>query len=157
MKLKSGSRGWAARVMAPTERNQWLMIFGMTFVAQLLLASINFPASELFTRNPLFYIDSPYHWYNMELAANLAPTGNVTGYDPFFDAGHLDGVFYYHSGRVPAFFAALLSPTISELSVYKVYVFLAAILGPLAIVASARILRFNTITTTLTAGLAILI
>ena len=48
-----------------------LVVCAIVLLAQFALVSIAFPLSELSTGNPLFHIDSPYHWYNMKLAANL--------------------------------------------------------------------------------------
>src|SRR6185436_9650799 len=127
-----------------SERSQWHVLLVITLLVQTVLASLNFPFTGLLTGNPLFYIDSPYHWYNMNFAASIAKMGNVVGYDPFFGAGHLDGVFYYHSGRVPALLAVLLSQIVDHMLIYKVYVFFAAILSPLALPAAARAFRFTT-------------
>jgi hypothetical protein len=103
----------------------------------------------------LFFIDSPYHWYNMKLAANLAATGNVVGYDPFFSAGHLNGVFYYHSGRLPALLAAVFSPPFDEIRLYKIYVFTTAVLAPSAITAAAVVWRLPVLEVLLATFLAI--
>jgi hypothetical protein len=123
-------------------RSPGLVICGITLIVQFVLASITFPISELFTNSPLFYIDGAYHWYEMKLAASLAVTGNVVGYDPFFAAGHPDGIIYNFSAKFPALLAALVSPGISEIRVYKLYVFVAATLAPLAIPGAAMVLRF---------------
>ena len=117
--------------------------FVATFGVQLWLVAVTFPVSEIWSEVPLFYIDAAYHWYNMKLAANLALAGNAVGYDPFFNAGHINGVHYYLSGRFPALLAALLSPGIDEIRLYKIYVFACATLAPLAITAAARALRFT--------------
>ena len=77
----------------------------------------------------------------MKVAANLALTGNAVGYDPFFNAGYVDGIHYYVSGRLPALLAALFSPGIDEIPLYKAYVFGSAVVAPLCIVGAAVALR----------------
>ena len=116
-----------------------VLIFGVQFA----LVAIAFPLRELLSEQPLFHIDAAYHWYNMKLAANLAATGNAVGYDPFFSAGHVDGVHYYLSGRLPALLAALFSPRIDEIRLYKAYAFTSGVLAPLSIVGAALALRLT--------------
>ena len=129
-----------------------LLLFGM----HAWFVALNLPFSEIGTDRPLFYIDGPYHWYEMELAKAFASTGNMVGYDPFFSAGHPEGVIYNLSGKLPAVLAVLLSPWISTVSVYKTYVFSLATLAPIAIPLAAALLRFPPITFLWTAALGIL-
>ena len=122
-------------------RIQWPLI--LVLGVQFSLLALTFPLSALWTNEPLFHIDAAYHWYNIKLAADLAVTGNLIGYDPFFNAGDISGIFNYLSGRVPALLAALLSPSIDEIRLYKLYVFAAALVAPPAIVAAASLLRLS--------------
>src|SRR6478672_179680 len=86
-------------------RLAWLAC-GATLLAQFVLVSMSFPLGELWTDTPLFYIDGAYHWYEMRIASSLAPTANVVGYDPFFAAGHPDGIIYNSSAKLPGALAA---------------------------------------------------
>jgi hypothetical protein len=110
---------------------------------QLSLVAVTFPVGEVLTAQPLFYIDAAYHWYNMTLSANLAETGNLVGYDPFFAGGHVNGVHYYLSGRLSAQLAALFPAGLDEMLLYKIYVFVCAVLSPLAIFAAAKVVGFR--------------
>ncbi len=117
-----------------------LLVCGITLFAQFALVAITFPLTELWTDVPLFHIDGAYHWYEMKLAAAFAVTGNVVGYDPFFAAGHPDGIIYNASAKLPALLAVIFSPGISEIRLYKSFVFLAATLAPVAIPCAAMVL-----------------
>ena len=129
-----------------------LLLFGVHawFVAS------NLPFSEIGTDHPLFYIDGPYHWYQIELAKAFASTGNIVGYDPFFSAGHPEGVIHNLSAKLPALLAILFSPWIGTVSLYKAYVFASAALAPAAIPVAAALLRFPSTTFLWTALLGIL-
>ena len=129
-----------------------LLLFGVHawFVAS------NLPFSEIGTDRPLFYIDGPYHWYQMELAKAFASAGNIVGYDPFFSAGHPEGIIYNWSAKLPALLAILFSPWIGTVSLYKAYVFASAALAPAAIPVAAALLRFPSRTFFGTALLGIL-
>jgi len=104
---------------------------------QFLLLALNFPLSEIWSDRPLLHIDNAYHLYTMRLAANLAQTGNIRGYDPFFNAGEISGIFNDPSGRMVALLAMLVSPAIDDIRLYKLYVFVVALLCPLAISAAS--------------------
>ena len=119
----------------------YALVAAATLIVQFVLAAITLPLSEIASELPLFHIDGAYHWYNMKVAANLALTGNAVGYDPFFNAGFVDGIHYYVSGRLPALMAALFSPGIDEIPLYKAYVFGSSVLAPLCIVGAAVALR----------------
>ena len=125
--------------------------------AQFILISINFPITEVWSRHPLLHIDNAFHLYNMWLSADLGKTGNVNGYDPYFNAGGLSGIFNYLSGRFPALLAALLSPPIGEVRLYKLYVFVTAVLCPISITSASAALRQSSRETLAAGTLAILI
>lgn len=105
----------------------------VTAAVQCLLISITFPVSELFSNTPLFYIDNGFHWYNLKLAVNLFQAGVISGYDPFFAAGTLGGIVEDPSGNVAKMLAILLHPFLSEIQAWKLFVFTAALIGPLAV------------------------
>jgi hypothetical protein len=111
---------------------------------QILLVSVSFPLSELFTVKPLFYIDAPFHWYQMKVAVNLAKTGTLVGYDPFFGAGYPAGIMYNISAKFPALLAVLLQGRANEMIIYKVFCFVSAILAPVSLIFALRILRLST-------------
>ncbi|MFZ0692621.1 MAG: hypothetical protein WAN51_00455, partial [Alphaproteobacteria bacterium] len=102
-----------------------------------------FPVGQLTTATPLFYIDSPFHWYQMEAAKAFAAAGRVVGYDPYFAAGYWGGVNINASAKFPALLSILLSPRLSSVVVYKLYVFAAAVLAPACIPFAARWLRLS--------------
>ncbi len=112
-----------------------------TFFIQFLCVAYTFPLSELFSDQPFFHIDSAFHWYQMQLAANIAP--HFIGYDPFFAAGYPGGVTLNLSAHMPALLASLLTPVVSVSIIYKCYVFSCAILGPACIPLAASLLRLS--------------
>lgn len=118
------------------------LVFG-AIVVQFALVSWSFPIGQLITATPLFYIDSPFHWYQMEAAKAFAASGQVVGYDPYFAAGYLGGVNINASAKLPAALSVLLSPWLSSVVVYKLYVFAAAVLAPACIPFAARWLHLS--------------
>ncbi len=131
------------------------LVVVFTALIQFLCVAYTFPLSELFSNQPLFHIDSAFHWYQMQLAVDIAP-GRV-GYDPFFAAGYPGGVTMNLSAHVPALFAALLAPRVSDFIIYKGYVFVCAILGPMFLPLAAVILRLEFRHAALTALLAMIL
>src|SRR5262245_19114141 len=129
--------------VAPSRTLHWCGVAALILSAQFELMSTAFPLREVLSGNPLFHIDAAYHWYNMKLAANLAATGQAVGYDPFFSAGHVNGIHYYLSGRFAALLAMLFSPPIDEIVLYKIYAFASAVLAPTAIVGAAGALSLT--------------
>jgi hypothetical protein len=97
-----------------------------------------FPASEVFTETPLLYSDAGFHWYQIKVAHNLAQSGALFGYDPFFNAGYIGGIAWNGSARVPVLIAVLFGPRVSEVVAYKVFAFGAALLAPATIPFAAR-------------------
>lgn len=112
-------------------------------VVQALLVSWTFPLSAVLSAEPLMTIDAAYHWYQMAVAGDLAVSGRLAGYDPTFAAGHVGGVILNASAKVPALLSVLLKEQLSAAQVYKLYVFLAALLGPLCVPWACRILRLE--------------
>lgn len=131
-------------------------IVGVVVLVQLMLVSLAFPLAELLTDNPLFHIDGAFHWYEMKLAANLAATGNMVGFDPYFNAGHPDGVNYNWSAKFAALLAVLFSPGLSEIRLYKFYAFTSTVLAPTAFALAACVLRLNVVAVITASTLGIL-
>jgi hypothetical protein len=108
-----------------------------TAAVQFVLTAIALPLGELFSATPLLNIDAAHHWYQVHVAAELAAQGRLVGYDPTFAAGYLGGVPYNTSAKFPAAIAALgASPAVA----FKLFSFIAAIVGPAAVPLAARCL-----------------
>jgi hypothetical protein len=129
----------------------------LTLTVQLGLMAVSFPISELLTDNPLLYIDNGFHWYQIQVAVDLAASGVAVGYDPFFAAGYLGGLTYNISGRFPALLAVLIGPSIDITLLWKLYVFSVSLLAPLCPPLAARVLRAGPICTSAVALLGLLL
>ncbi|WP_434782718.1 hypothetical protein [Ferrovum myxofaciens] len=127
----------------------------ITTLIQFLCVAYTFPVSELLSNQPFFHIDSAFHWYQMQLAADIAPS--TIGYDPFFAAGYPGGVTINLSAHVPALLAILLTPKVSIVVIYKCYVFVCAILGPACVSLAASLLRLSFRHTALAGFLALIL
>lgn len=121
-------RGWAVALLA------WALHIVMVMLA--------LPVQEVFGSTPLAYIDSTFHQYQMQVARELWAQGRVIGYDPWFAAGHVGGVNFNISAKLPALMAALL-PAAGIAQVYKLYVALGAMLGPGMVLLGVRRLRLG--------------
>ena len=110
---------------------------------QFVLVSITFPWAELWTVNPIFHNDGAYHWYQIRLAMNLAATNNIVGYDPFFAAGYVGGIPLNASAKLPAVLALMLAPWVSEIIVYKLFVFISAIVSVACVPAASQLLQLS--------------
>ena len=99
-------------------------------IIQFALVSWTFPISAVFSVQPLFYIDGAYHWHQIYVARELGVQGRLTGYDPYFAAGHLTGVTLNASAKVPALLAVVFGGLFPETQIYKLYVFAAAVVAP---------------------------
>lgn len=109
-----------------------------------MLVSITFPIHQLLSAEPLFHIDSPFHWYKLEVARGFARTWHVMGYEPFFGGGYLGGINMNAALKFPAAMSVLLSPWLSSIVAYKLYVFVVAVLGPACVPIAMRWLRAST-------------
>jgi hypothetical protein len=112
-----------------------------------VLVSITFPLSELLSAEPLFHVDSPFHWYKLEAARGFARLCHVMGYDPYFAGGYLGGINMNAALKFPAAMSVLLSPWLSSVVTYKLYVFTVAVLGPAFVPIAMRCLRASTAAT----------
>ena len=134
----------------------WLVIVA-TLVVQSVLLSIAFPISELLTHVPLLYNDNAYHLYQMKLGHVFADTGALIGYDPTFAAGYPGGILYNWSAKLPWLLAAGSHGLVDDIVLYKVYVFLCGVLGPVCIPLAVRRLGASVSSMALGAALAIIL
>lgn len=119
----------------------------VVFVAQLAGLGWTFPLSELLSDTPLFHVDSSFHWYQMHAAEAFWRDGRQVGFDPWFAAGHIGGVSYNASAKLPALLGIALSPWLSAGVVYKLYAFFSALLAPLCVTLAMRWLRADRVAT----------
>jgi hypothetical protein len=112
-------------------------------LVQLVLVSLTFPVDQLLSSQPLFHIDGAYHWYQLHVARELAAQGRLTGYDPYFAAGHLGGVTLNASAKLPAVIAWLFTNRLSEIQSYKIFVFFAAVVAPCFVTLGALLMRLD--------------
>ena len=132
------------------------MIAG-TLLVQFVLMSISFPISQLLTQKPLFYIDSPVHWYLIESAKAFISSWRLVGYDPYFAAGYVGGVTFNTSGKLAAALTILLTPWLSDIVIYKLLVFVTGVLAPSCVALSARWLRLPVLASYSSTVIAVLI
>lgn len=135
-------------------RHAWI-ILALTLLLQFALQSYFFPLGELLSPKPLNYIDSPFHQYQMEVARSLCAQHRLVGYDPFFAAGHLGGVTFNASAKLPALIVCALGAPEAVTPVYKVFSFAMGVLAPAALVLAGALLRFDIKATAILAVLAI--
>ena len=145
--------------MAPdvgTARSPWAIVIA-TLAVQFALQSWFFPIGELLTSTPLYYIDSPFHQYQMEVARQLCHQHALVGYDPFFAAGHLGGVTFNASAKVPALAACIVDDPDAVAALYKIFSFAMAVLAPAAFAAAAVWLQLPRLATAFAAGFGLLL
>lgn len=109
---------------------------------QLALLALSMPLGKILSAQHSYYIDNPYHVYQLELGRSLLKDGQLLGYDPMLGAGHLGGANDNLSARGPVFMAAVLPDSMSSGMIYNLYVLLCALAFPLAIAGMARLLRW---------------
>ena len=122
------------------------MVMAAAVAVQMALLWTTFPLSELFSAIPMLHADSAFHWYQMLVAKALWAEGRLVGFDPWFAAGHLGGVAYNASAKVPALLAALLPEWLGVEAAYKVYAALTAIVAPLCVVLALHLRRADPLT-----------
>jgi hypothetical protein len=127
---------------AKSSKPTFALIFLGTLIIQAALLFIGTPISRLLSGWHSFYIDNPYHVYQLELGKALLQQGQLLGFDPFLGAGHLGGMNDNGSARVPVFLAALLPSSLPTGAVYSLYVLACALIAPLSPAAMARLLRW---------------
>ncbi|MDH5377122.1 MAG: hypothetical protein OEX00_02225 [Gammaproteobacteria bacterium] len=111
---------------------------------QLVLLSITFPISELFSAKPLFYIDNAMHWYRLKVASALSSNPFAFVYDPFFGAGSPGGATRNPAAKLPALFQFFTGNSFTEIQAWKIYTFMSALLAPACVTLASQILRLKT-------------
>lgn len=135
-----------------TRRNfAFWVIAALGLVVQLCLVSVTLPLSSIFQNSDFFNIDHPFHLYQIEVGRHLLREGRLVGYDPFFSAGYVGGVTFNASAKVPMLLAGLAPDSVSTRDIYVAFVFLCALVPPMAMAATARVrglssLRFVVLT-----------
>jgi hypothetical protein len=138
-----GKAGDAGKVILPRPETPIGLVLVAIVVLQATLISITFPATELWTQKPLFFNDAAYHWYQMKAMVNVAESGKLSGYDPFFDAGYIVGVDSNGSAAFPAAMAVLFHQWFNEIIVYKLLSVLAALVAPICVPVAFKMLGFS--------------
>ena len=113
-------------------------------VIQAALVAHTFPWQEILSATPILYIDHPFHLYQVAVASAFGELGRLTGYDPFFAAGHVGGVTFNGSAKAPALIAWLLRGWLTGLQSYKLFIVTVAILAPVAVAWAAVLLKART-------------
>jgi len=114
------------------------LVLAAVLLAQLFLLGRSLPLSEILSDKHLFYIDHPYHLYQIELAKSLARDHKIIGYDPYFEAGYIGGITTNLSAMSQAAFAWLTAGVLTTTQAYKLYVVLVSLMAPLFIVFAGR-------------------
>ena len=133
-----------------------LVMIAVTLLLQFALQAAFFPLPALFDATSLGYIDAPFHQYQMELARQLCAEGQAVGYDPFFAAGHLGGVTFNASAKLPALLACMIGSPESVSTIYKHFSFWSGVLAPALPVLACSLLRLPASVAALAAILAVL-
>lgn len=133
-----------------------LLVMATTLLLQFALQAAFFPLPALFDATWLGYIDAPFHQYQMELARQLCAEGQSVGYDLFFAAGHLGGVTFNASAKLPALLACITGSPESVSTIYKHFSFWSGVLAPSLLVLTCHLLRLPASVAVVTAILAIL-
>jgi hypothetical protein len=115
----------------------------VTLLVQLALLFLSMPITAVLSGAHSFYIDNPYHVYQLELGKALLKQGQLLGFDPLLGAGHLGGMNDNVSARLPVFLAAVLPDSVPSGVVYSLYVLACALVSPLAVVWMARLLCWS--------------
>lgn len=119
--------GLLERVRRVAQRRGWAVAL-LAWALHVVLVCVALPVQEVASPRPLAYIDSSFHQYQMQVARELWAQGRLIGYDPWFAAGHVGGVNFNVSAKLPALMAALWPAGIAQ--IYKLYVGLGAALAP---------------------------
>lgn len=121
-------------------RAGFLAVLAISALFNFVCASIHLPVWELFSDAAIHHSNHTLHLYHMGLTRDLAADGLANGYDPTFGAGYLGGLRYNGGGKMMALIGLLFSPLASDIVIYKAYVFVVSIAGPLFPVLAARLL-----------------
>jgi len=118
------------------------VLLGLLLV-QVALQAWFFPATALWTGQPLNYIDSPFHQYQMAVARQLCEQRRLIGYDPFFAAGYMGGVTFNASAKLPALLECAVDAPTAVAPIYKAFSFAMGVLDPLALVLTGALLGWR--------------
>lgn len=127
---------------ADAGRYGFLAISAAVLLIQLMLLWFSFPLVDAFSGKISWHIDGPYHAYQLELGRSLLKQGALVGFDPFFGAGHLGGVTYNVSARLPVLIGGLFPDSLSSGLLYSLYVLACALIAPLSVVLATMMLRW---------------
>jgi hypothetical protein len=130
-------------------------ILALTLLVQLALLAVSMPMSAVLSGAHSFYIDNPYHVYQLELGKELLKHGQLLGYDPFLGAGHLGGMNDNVSARVTVFLAAMLPGSMPSGAVYSLYILACALVAPLAVFWMARLRQWPPVHTAIACAAAL--
>lgn len=114
---------------------------------QLALLALAFPLPAWEQGQGLFYIDHPFHLYQVTFGRALLEHGSLVGYDPFFGGGNLGGVTFNVSAKLPVLASLLAPDSVSTETLYLSYVFLCALIAPLSITSIGMLLRWPVVQT----------
>ncbi|WP_377702760.1 hypothetical protein [Pseudoduganella sp. UC29_71] len=126
----------------PARRSALILIAACVLAAQLALLALSMPLSKVLSGEHSYYIDHPYHVYQLEMGRELLKQGRLTGYDTSLGAGHLGGANENLSARGAVMLAAVLPSSLPAGLVYTLYVLVCSLCGPLAVVLLAGLLRW---------------
>lgn len=133
----------------------FFFILACALLVQLALLNRSMPLGKVLTPEHSYYIDNPYHVYQLELGRALWKQGQALGYDTMLGAGHLGGANDNLSARGPVLLAAVLPESLPSGMIYNLYVLLCALAFPLAIAAMARGMRWPAAHTALALALGL--
>lgn len=133
----------------------WRVLVAVLLV-QLALQSYFFPVGELLTPTRLTHIDAAFHTYQIHVAEALCAQHRLVGYDPFFAGGHLAGVTFNASAKVPALLACVGGTLVGPEVAYKLFSFTMGVLAPGAIVVAAAMVGIEGTAVALAGLLALL-
>jgi len=128
-----------------SENTVFLLLLVIVIAVQLALLWRSFPLAAVLSDVPLLNVDMAFHWYQVSVAGALWKEGRVVGFDPWFAAGHIGGIPYNASAKVPALIAAMMPHWFSAASAYKAYCVLTAILSPACVVVALRMWRADSL------------
>eukprot|EP01034_Spumella_vulgaris_P029016 gene29016-35990_t len=126
----------------PARRSALLLIAACLLAVQLALLAVSMPLSKVLSGEHSYYIDNPFHVYQLENGHDLLKQGRLVGYDTALAGGRLAGVNENLSARGAVMLAAVLPSSLPAGLVYTLYVLICALCGPLAVAVLAGVLRW---------------
>jgi hypothetical protein len=129
----------------------------IAFGLQCLLQGAFFPWSELSSAARIGHIDAPFHQYQIALARDLCREGLVLGYEPRFGGGHLGGVTFNASAKLPAVLSCLLPDAANPGAIYKHVSFWSGAIAPALVVVACAMVGMSVWPTALATALGMLL